>query len=268
MLGKLMKYEFKATARIFLPLYAAMLVMAAVTKLMFSLQLDTPRIISLVVSILLMIAAFVITLILTIQRFYKNFLTDEGYLMFTLPADAGTLIGGKLLVAVIWNIVCTAAAYLSLSIMAFSGGEWQAMVQAIRDTGLAGIDVTFFTIEFITLILSSLITGILTIYASMALSMFSNKHRVALGFVFYIALTTVMQILTSTILRLFSLPISNRYTVAVDEITANSAREFFSPTVISTIHTYAGILLLVTVGFGAAMFFTTRYMLKNQLNLQ
>ena len=37
---------------------------------------------------MVIIAAFVITLIVIIQRFYKNLLTDEGYLMFTLPVKA------------------------------------------------------------------------------------------------------------------------------------------------------------------------------------
>lgn len=268
MLGKLMKYEFKATGRVFLPLYAAMLIMAAVTKLMFSLQLDTPRIISLVLSILLMIAAFVVTFILAIQRFYKNFLTDEGYLMFTLPTDASTLIGGKLLVAILWNVVCTGVAYLALSMMAFSGGEWQAVTQAIRDIGLPSVDVTFFTIEFAALILASLVSGILTIYASMALSMLSGKHRVALSFVFYLGLNTVMQLLTTAILGLFSMPFTGRYTASVEELTFASVRQYFTPETIATIHSYAGIMIVVTVGFGAAMFFVTRYMLKNQLNLQ
>ena len=35
----------------------------------------------------LFMAAFVLTLIIQIQRFSKNLLGDEGYLMFTLPAS-------------------------------------------------------------------------------------------------------------------------------------------------------------------------------------
>jgi hypothetical protein len=267
MLGKLMKYEFKATARVFLPLYAALLVMAAVTKLMFSLQWETPQIISMVLSILLMVAAFMITLIITIQRFYKNFLTNEGYLMFTLPVTTDKLMMGKLLVAMVWNIVCTAVVYLSLSIMAFSGMEWSAMIDAIRSLGLPAVDLTFFTVEFIAFILLSLATSILTIYASMALSMVANKHRVALSFAFYIGLTTVTQIILSVIFQLFVIP-NTHMTHVFNEVTVVSAQEFFTTDVIATIHNWTGIMLFITLGFGAAMYFLTRFMLKNKLNLQ
>ncbi|MFH1513070.1 MAG: hypothetical protein ABIG45_06920, partial [Bacillota bacterium] len=204
MLGKLIKYEFKATARIFAPLFSALLIVSLINKLMSGLQLQAPRTISLVLSIILIAAAFVMTLILTIQRFYKNFMTNEGYLMFALPVGTGRLIWSKLIVAVVWTFVCTAVVYLSLSLMVFSGGEWHVIVQGIRELGLPVPDLTWFIIEFGALILTSLITGILTIYLSMALSMFSNRHRVALSVAFYIALNTVMQILLSAVTYLFS----------------------------------------------------------------
>ena len=41
----------------------------------------------------------------TVIRFYKNFFTDEGYLMFTLPVKTSDLILSKTLVAVIWRLI-------------------------------------------------------------------------------------------------------------------------------------------------------------------
>ena len=40
MLGKLIKYEFKATGRILLPLYGALLVFALINRLLFRSSLD------------------------------------------------------------------------------------------------------------------------------------------------------------------------------------------------------------------------------------
>ena len=259
MLGKLMKYEFKATARIFLPLFAALLAVSAVSKLTLGLQLQTPHIISLALSIMLIVAAFVITLILTIQRFYKNFMTNEGSLMFTLPVSTGRLVWSKLLVAAVWTAVCTAVVFLSLMIMAFSGSEWHELVLAIRNLGLPSLDMTFFIIEFCTLVLASLLTGILTIYASLALSMLANTHRVALSFGFYIALNTLMQIAVSVIMWIFFSPKS----------IANQTFEAYVEThALGSIHACLSTAIVITLAFGAAMFATTRYMLKNQLNLQ
>ena len=40
MLGKLLKYEFRATARVFLPMYALLLVMSAVARLVYGAQMN------------------------------------------------------------------------------------------------------------------------------------------------------------------------------------------------------------------------------------
>lgn len=259
MLGKLIKYEFKATARIFLPLFAALLAVSAITRLMVGLRLETPHVISMVLSIMLMVAAFVMTLILTIQRFYKNFMTDEGYLTFTLPVSTGRLIWSKLIVAVIWIVVCSVVAILSLMLMAFSGNEWRIILDGIRELGLPRLDLTLFLIEGSALILASLLTSVLMIYASMALSMLSNKHRVSLSFAFYIGLNTVMQILMSILLWIFANP---------NYMTGESFRAFIEANAFGAIHTCILITLGITLAFGAGMFATTRYMLKHRLNLQ
>lgn len=59
----------------------------------------------------LFMAAFVLTLIIQIQRFSKNLLGDEGYLMFTLPASVSQHITAKLVVAVLLDVLSVAAAH-------------------------------------------------------------------------------------------------------------------------------------------------------------
>ena len=46
-----------------------------------------------------MVAVMIVTLIIIIQRFYKNLLCDEGYLMNTLPMSVWKNITSKLVVA-------------------------------------------------------------------------------------------------------------------------------------------------------------------------
>lgn len=259
MLGKLTKYEFKATARIFLPLFAAVLAVSAVTRVMLGLRWETPHVISIVLAVMLIAAAFVMTLVLTIQRFYKNFMTDEGYLTFTLPVTTGRLIWAKLIVAAVWTVVCAAVVFLSVALMALSAGDWQNLFQSIRELGLPKADQTLFILEFLALVLSSLLTGILTIYASMALSMVANKHRVSLSFVFYIALNTVMQILISILLWIF---------VSPDFPNGLTFSAYMEVHTLGVIHAWMLTALGVVLAFGAGMFATTRYMLKKQLNLQ
>ena len=86
MLGKLIKYEFKATGRTFLPLYGAILLVALIQRFLgrnnkgvFE-ELNTLGNFTNLALVGLFIALVVITLIVTIQRFQKNLLSDEGYL--------------------------------------------------------------------------------------------------------------------------------------------------------------------------------------------
>ena len=109
MLGKLLKQDFRATARIMLPLYVAVPVLGLFTNLINHLCENQTgfllNAISALVSFvfsLALIAAVVTTVVLMILRFYRNLMTDEGYLMFTLPVSTTELIFSKLIVSVVW----------------------------------------------------------------------------------------------------------------------------------------------------------------------
>lgn len=259
MFGSLMKYEFKATGRVFLPLFGAMLIMSVLSRLLIGLQMKVPQVISITLSIMLIAAAFVMTLILTIQRFYKNLLTGEGYLMFTLPVTTDRLIWSKLLVAAVWTIVCAVAVFLSIAIMAATNIDFSSAWQEISQLQLPSLHETLFVLEFGLLVLVGLLDSILMIYASMSLSLYVNKHRVAASFGAYIALNTLLQILGAVALMLFA---------NTDLMNNESLRTFFSTHALGTVH---GMFILAIAGMaaiGAGLYAITRYMLKNQLNLQ
>ena len=93
MLTKLLKHEFRATARIMGPLYLVLLAVALGFN--FSARLmDTSNVVLNILAALVILAyvaaiigVFIVAFILMLQRFYKNLLGDEGYIMFTLPAS-------------------------------------------------------------------------------------------------------------------------------------------------------------------------------------
>ena len=121
MLGKLMKYEIKATSRTFLPLYFVLLVSALINRLLGPLTQDSiriPNIISMSLYVIILIGMFVMTFIVMISRFYKNLLSDEGYLMFTLPVKTWQHISGKLIISVIWITISFIMAIASIFIIA------------------------------------------------------------------------------------------------------------------------------------------------------
>ena len=129
MLGKLIKYEFKATGRILLPLYGALLVFALINRLLFRSSLDETinntfgaiggiaNILSVFAYGCTMAAVFVVTFFVIVQRFYKNILGDEGYLMNTLPVKPYLNIINKILTSAIWTIVSCFVAFMSIILL-------------------------------------------------------------------------------------------------------------------------------------------------------
>ncbi len=258
MLGKLIKYEFRATGRVFLPMFGALLIIALISRLFISLRFETPMIIGIVLSVIMIISIFVITLIVTLQRFYKNLLTNEGYLMFTLPVHTDSLIWSKLIVASIWNILSVIIVLIAVGIMAITefnlGDCFRVIAEFLNSTGIGGVTLGVFIVEFIILTLSSLLSGILVFYACMSVSLLMNKHRVLFSFVAFLVISTIGQILSG-----ICVPIV---------IATNFSDTFMSWALIPQVHFVQLIGIFINVVIGIIFYILTRYMLKNKLNLE
>ena len=97
MLGKLMKHEFRATARRMLPLFLVVVLLSCFLRISTAVidhsTRSLPTILHMlnallwVLFVLLLIGCVVFAVVVMVNRFYKNLLTDEGYLMFTLPVS-------------------------------------------------------------------------------------------------------------------------------------------------------------------------------------
>lgn len=100
MLRKLLKHEFRATARVMIPLYLITVLLAVLTRatalwaemVTFDGMLGR-NFLALLSGIIIfgfvlaLIATFVVAVILAILRFRSNLMADEGYVMFTLPVS-------------------------------------------------------------------------------------------------------------------------------------------------------------------------------------
>ena len=102
MLGKLLKYELKSTSRLMGVLYLAVLIVAAIVGFLARgtiWQATQGNAIAVVVSgliyTLLIMTLMIVTVVMILQRFYKNLLKGEGYLMHTLPVPTWMLVASK-----------------------------------------------------------------------------------------------------------------------------------------------------------------------------
>ena len=139
MLGKLIKHEFRATGRLMAPLFGALLLLAVfvrVSDLILSAA-DAPvffealNALLLVVYVLAILGVTVFATILMIKRFHQNFLTDEGYLMFTLPTSVHSLLWSKLITAALFFIFTFLADALAVAIVVWRGGTARDLFESI-----------------------------------------------------------------------------------------------------------------------------------------
>lgn len=94
MLGKLLKYELKRSARKFFPLVVGYMIVALIFSLMlrYGESVKSPNflVIFIVVCIAYGIAVgalFTVGFTISLTNFHKTLFTDEGYLMLTIPVS-------------------------------------------------------------------------------------------------------------------------------------------------------------------------------------
>jgi len=253
MLGKLMKYEFLSMGRIFLPMYGALMAVALINRLLTLLPHSAPVVISTVIASMMIAAVAVITLILILQRFMKNLLSDEGYLMMTLPVKTDYLILSKMFVATIFTLASYIVAALTIFILASSDFAYiSTNIQAF----FSDLESRYFLIIFQAFILLLLTTfaSILLLYACMSLSLFFNKHRGLISFGFFVGITTIMQIISAIIIA------TSAY-LAFDHPTFHTMDGFAAGQVVML------ITIAITLIVCAIFYSITRFMLKRRLNL-
>ena len=199
MLGKLIKYDLKALAKILAPLWGVLLVMGLIFGISIRSNLDgignTMIVFSLVVIVAVIVAIFVMNVIIVIQRFWNGLLQEEGYLMFTLPVTTRSLILSKVISALI--ISCGTALVISLlgvEIIVISPvklmdivtyfGNWVIKVHAGPWIGYGAV-----------IAVVGLLSGIYHIYAAMVIGQLSNGNRFLFAFVAYAGLSIIVSLI-------------------------------------------------------------------------
>ena len=260
MLGKLMKYELIAMGRVFLPMFGALIIISIVNAILGQFgELTTPRAIAIFVSVLLIIGIVVIVYVVTLQRFWTNLMSNEGYLMMTLPVSIDKIILSKLFVATIWSIVSYIVVIASILIMSSAEVNWLTTELWIyAQIPFTGHEITLIIIASVVMLIVSSFANILILYACMALGMMTNKYRILVAVAAYIAIMTIMQIVIA---------------VAIGLTAALGGFEAFERWA-NSLSTFGGMHAMIwsITGLSAilcAIFYTiTRFMMSRRLNLQ
>lgn len=222
MLSKLLKHEFRATGRVMLPIYAAVLALAVLANLSIRFIQNTGStflrilfgllIAAFVVSI---IAAAIMTLVMMITRFYRNLLKDEGYLMHTLPVSVHGLVWSKLIVSFVWFMVTFLVVWLVIlltgliqtgtSLAQFIEGfpSWAEIRGMLAQLDIRSGQLWALGLSFLAAAILGGLTSCLHFYASMSLGHMFSKDKVLLSIVFFVGISFVLSMLSTGYSALF-----------------------------------------------------------------
>lgn len=264
MLKKLMKHELRATARIILPLFLAVMVLSVFTSFATRGGFDSTNSFISIVSILVtsgygiaLFALFVVILVLLINRFRNNLLGDEGYVMFTLPVSVHQLVWSKIIVSSLWFvgswIVVGLSALIITADVAFFR-DLSAFFQQIwtEFNGIYALNGTAIIIECIILFFVSYAACCLQFYASLAVGHSFDRRKSLYSILFFFATTFIIQIIISL---LFSNSLFFDFHFEVSNAMA-------------AVHLSFGITIALVAIYGAIFYFLTTKMLKTRLNLE
>lgn len=206
MLGKLLKYEYKATSRYFIGLYIVLALLTIGNKIMLIIE-DTSDVQLRVVDILfgIIMASYVIaiiaiavaTVVLMLRRFYFNMLKDEGYLTFTLPATVGQHIASKMIVCITWVIATVVLTGVSIFVVTYSkdidyARDISYSVQKLTQLGAWG-----YVAEGIIAAIVTVIGMPILMYACLSIGQLYTKHRVVGAILAYIGYYIINQVVSS-----------------------------------------------------------------------
>ena len=270
MLSKLLKYEFKSTSRIFLPIYAAILILSILTSLKTTnpgsedlLSVLFPTILGLTFTGLL-----IMTLIMVVKRFDTNLLSDEGYLMFTLPVKITDLINSKLALSVFWAVTSTILFGLSMTIIFFREIEFARMFDEISKVYSQIPNAGILTILFIAIMLLVYINLLLKIYTSLSIAQaFSiTGNRIFGGVLVFIGIEIGLNVIQTMIMFIASKSqwLENYFEKLSIMMSSPNWEYLYPHYPVIFLSIITVILLLVNTAF----YYATHYFLKNKLNLE
>ena len=280
MLGKLIKHEFRATGRLMAPLFGALVLLALAVRAndlvfqhveSYSAFLNILNRLLIIAYVLALLGVMVFSTVLMIKRFHQNFLTDEGYLMFTLPTSVHSLLWSKLITAALFFIFTFLAEALSVAIVVWRGGLAREMFTGFADlframdsyymaNGLA------FALEALALLFVSLLVTCLLFYAPMSIGYSFANHKGLLSVVFYFVIQAILQIFGVAVLSgvVSDTAFHRLLTDAMD----NLGRIDSQATAIQAAHGTMLLALFTELFLGVLLYFLTYVMLRKHRNLQ
>ena len=264
MFGKLLKYEFKSTAKWYLLITLIALGLSVLTGIIAgsssttirSWDLDTMQMVAGTIGILIfggVIGLYLSNYYIIIRRFYSNLYGREGYLTWTLPASPHAIILSKFVGALVASLYC-------LFLLFFSGLLTIIVMGAVVGQDLSPVfsiiaEAFSYSIAYWMIIwwIFTTASGIFLFYVSIALGQLFQNRRGFKAILFFFLLCIVLSIIGTAVN-----PLKDSYAVGSALVYGNI--DEFGPNFVPG--------LIYEVIKIVSMYFTIHYISKYKLNLQ
>ena len=272
MLGKLLKHEFKNSARYVMAIYACTAAVLAVMGIALLVKLTWLNIAASVVLYFAGLLVVIMTLVAVIKNFYDTLYTNQGYLSFTLPVKCSTLLISKVIVSFVWiiaSIIALVLIYLVifLNARAQSGEELGSILEVLRDSGLldmlpSGAMIAKFLVYAAIIMLLTILTFVGFVYFSVTLANTRplQKHPKVFGFLIFFGSYALTNSIGAKLT--YSLPLSVSVTnegvkLALTSMERSDAMFSFG---------LGGTLFMALVAL--AMLFATGWIMEHKVNIK
>ncbi|MBQ3058036.1 MAG: hypothetical protein IJD00_03715 [Clostridia bacterium] len=273
MVKKLLKHEAKYYARTLIIIEAVIFALALFTRLLLFFEFDSIVYYILQGSSYAMFAlaayaALIMTFIVSIVRFYKNLFSNEGYLSFTLPVSTNQHLFAKLLSAVVYSVIVFVSV-IAATLITVSGDILNEAVKAgvyllknlLAELPKGGtMHIVLYVIEFVVIMLLSVISSYLLYYCFIAIGQTAKKNRILLSVGCYFIYSAA----TQAIGTFFSIAMS----IAEPYIPFNAIERFIEAHPFAFFHIIFISLIVWSIIMTVVFYFVVQRIISRKLNLE
>ena len=272
MLRKLLKHEFRATGRIMLPLYLILLATAIGANFSTRGLLETDyQVLDLLGGLLVVafgvaiVAVCVMSMVVMVQRFYKNLLQDEGYVMMTLPVSVHQHIWSKLIVSAVWFALTIVMVCVAGLIMAFDISAIEEIGDLFRElfryaTAYYALNGTAIAAELLVVCFLGSCAMCLHFYTALAIGHSFSGHKMAWSVGWFFILQFAVQFVGGLLVVLLDESWIHHLLLGWTDSWKISG--------MAAVHFGMCVLIVGELVYGAVFYLLTTYFLKRRLNLE
>lgn len=272
MVRKLIKYDFQSFFRLLLPVQLILIGIALINRIVqfFEPVHDMTAasdiysaifVSSIVLYVIAIFTCMIMTVIVSIIRFYQGMYSSEGYLNHTLPVTPTQHIFAKLLTSVIFCLGTDLAIFLSF--MVITAGDVNVEIfKAIfylagKFFGHFGVNGAFYVVEVIVMLLLSQFHLFLKLYFCISIGQLVKRKKILLAFGVYFGIYVIKQIIGTiySIVMVLDFELIARIGEWVSKHGTTAAHIFFCSYIVIT-----AILALV-------YFLVSKFIMSKKLNL-